>query len=108
MIVLIEWWMWYNIKVICTEWYEHSRVTYTQYKFKDSDIMTYLESSWLQSYVSELMVVQQHDDVSTALESPYATIGLSMVWYWEHVSPSYDLDWASCCTPKQKCQCTFY
>ena len=84
--------MWYNIKVICTEWYEQSRVTYTQYKFKESDVMTYLESSWLQPYVSELMVIQQHDDMSTALESPYATIGLSMVWYWEHVSPSYDLD----------------
>ena len=44
MIVLIEWWMRHNIKVICTEWYEHNRVTYTQYKFKDSDVITYLES----------------------------------------------------------------
>ena len=30
----------YNIKVIRTEWYERSRVTYTQYKFKDRDVMT--------------------------------------------------------------------
>ena len=41
--------------------------------------MTYLESSWLQPYVNELMAVQQHDEVSTVLESPYAMIGLSMV-----------------------------
>ena len=25
--------------------------------------MTYLESSWLQPYISELMEVQQHDDM---------------------------------------------
>ena len=73
MIALIEWWMWYNIKVICTKWYEHSRVTYTQYKFKGIDVMTYLESSWLQPYVSELMAVQLHNDVSTALASQHVS-----------------------------------
>ena len=46
-----------NIKVICTERYKHSKVTYTQYKFKDSDMVTYLKSSWLQPYISELMAV---------------------------------------------------
>ena len=62
-----------NIKVICTERYEHSKVTYTQYKFKDSDVITYLESSRLQPYVSELMAVQQYDDVSTALASQHVS-----------------------------------
>ena len=55
--VLIEWCMWYNIKVIYIEWYNDNRVTYIQYKFKDSDVMTYLESSWFKPYVSELMAV---------------------------------------------------
>ena len=63
--------MWHNIKEICTKWYEHSRVTYTQYKFKDSDVMTYLECLRLQLYVSELMAIQQHDDVSTTLASQH-------------------------------------
>ena len=41
--------------------------------------MTYLESSWLQPYISELMAVQQDDDIGTAVESPSAMISLSMV-----------------------------
>ena len=41
--------------------------------------MTYLESSWLQPYISELMAVRQHDDMSTVVDSPYAMISLSMV-----------------------------
>ena len=35
--------------------------------------MTYLESSWLQPYVSELKAVQRHDDVSTALASQHVS-----------------------------------
>ena len=108
MIGLIEWCIWYNIKVICIKWYGASRVTYIQYRFKDNDVVTYLESSWLQPYISERMAVQQCNDMSTAVESPYVMINLSMAWHWEHVSPSQDLNGASCCTPKQRCQCTFY
>ena len=39
--------------------------------------MTYLESSWLQPYISELMEVQQHDDMGIAVESPSTMISLS-------------------------------
>ena len=41
--------------------------------------MIYLESSWLKPYISELMAVQQHDDMSIAMESPSAMKSLSMV-----------------------------
>ena len=42
MIGLIEWSIWYNIKVICIKWYSVGRETYIQYRFKDSDMVTYL------------------------------------------------------------------
>ena len=41
--------------------------------------MTYLESSWLKPYINELMAVQQHNDMSTTMESPSAMKSLSMV-----------------------------
>ena len=108
MIGLIEWCICYNIKVICIKWYSAGRETYIQYRFKDSDVVTYLESSWLHPYISELMAVQQCNDMSTVVESPYVMITLLIAWHWENISPSQDLNWASCCAPNQRCQCNHY
>ena len=41
-------------------------------------MVTYLESSWLQPYINELIAVQQCNDMSTVVESPYVMINLSM------------------------------